>query len=218
MNDIIKLSPRFYSVCIGNKTKSNRLKNAVLRNTRISVYVVCVSVFFAKTKTTKREKVQTGADYQKPTHHKSTNQSISQQQPAAEEAVSGHEASAHSCLTTYFHSPCPALRRQHTPYAITQTSLSLSRARNSSNSPTRRPIRRLLFTHKVPLIVRYLATSAAAAAWYTISIICSSYLSSSNHHRQQSLDHDETKRHANERCWHTQEHQEHCSQLFRCTD
>lgn len=129
MNDIIKLSPRFYSVCIGNKTKSNRLKNAVLTNTRISVYVVCVSVFFfAKTKTTKREKVQTGADYQKSTHHKSTNQSISQhyqQQPAAEEAVSGHEASAHSCLTTYFHSPCPALRRQHTPYAITQTYLSL---------------------------------------------------------------------------------------------
>lgn len=122
MNDIIKLSPRFYSVCIGNKTKSNRLKNAVLRNTRISVHVVCVSdFFFAKTKTTKLEKVQTGADYQKPTHHKSTNQSISQhhQQPAAEEAVSGHEASAHSCLTTYFHSP----------YAITQTSLSLSLAR-----------------------------------------------------------------------------------------
>lgn len=77
MNDIIKLNPRLHSVCIDIKTKKNRPKNVVLRNTRISVFAVCVHVFFAKTKTSKREKVQC-ADYQKSTHHKSTNQSINQ--------------------------------------------------------------------------------------------------------------------------------------------
>lgn len=60
------------------KLKKNHPKNVVLSNTKISVFAVCVYVFFAKTKTSKQRESAVCADYQKSTHHKSTNQSINQ--------------------------------------------------------------------------------------------------------------------------------------------
>lgn len=146
----------------------------VTRNTRISIFAVCVCVFFAKTKTSKREKVQCVQTIKSPLIiNRPINQPTSP--PAATaEAVSGHEA--HSCLTTYFHSPFS--RRQHT-----QSRKHLARTYLIHQTAA---IRRLLFTHKVPLIVRaayILLNSAAAAAWYTQHhpLYLFKYTASSNH-------------------------------------
>lgn len=126
-----------------------------LRNTRISVFAVFERVF-AKTKTSKREKVQC-ADYQKSTHHKSNNQSINQHHYQQQQK---QFLDTKLYLLLFDNIFSLTLLVGAATYAITQT----SRVPNSSNS--RAAIRRLLFTHKVPIIVRYLLLNSAAA-WYT---------------------------------------------------
>lgn len=149
----------------------------VTRNTRISIFAVCVCVFFAKTKTSKREKVQCVQTIKSPLI---INRPINQS--------TNITTSSNSRSSFWTRSPLlfdnifsltlllvGALQHTQSRKHLARTYLIHQTA----------AIRRLLFTHKVPLIVRaaYILLNSAAAAWYTQHhpLYLFKYTASSNH-------------------------------------
>lgn len=147
----------------------------VTRNTRISIFAVCVCVFFAKTKPSKREKVQCVQTIKSPLI---INRPINQSTNITTSSNSRSSFWTRSPLL--FDNIFSLTLLSSATYAITQTSRASAYLIHQTAA-----IRRLLFTHKVPLIVRaaYILLNSAAAAWYTQHhpLYLFKYTASSNH-------------------------------------
>lgn len=174
MNDIIKLSPRFHSVCIDSKTKKIA-RRTWLRETLGSVYSQSVCACFSQKPKLVNERKCSVQTIKSPLI---INRPINQSTNITTSSNSRSSFWTRSPLL--FDNIFSLTLLSSATYAITQTSRASAYLIHQTAA-----IRRLLFTHKVPLIVRaaYILLNSAAAAWYTQHhpLYLFKYTASSNH-------------------------------------
>lgn len=170
MNDIIKLSPRFHSVCIDSKTKKIARRTWFWK-TLGSVYSQSVCACFSqKPKLVNERKCSVQTIKSPLIINRPINQSTN--------ITTSSRSSFWTRSPLLFDNIFSLTLLSSATYAITQTSRAY--LPNSSNSRDK-----AIIVHKVPLIVRaaYILLNSAAAAWYTQHhpLYLFKYTASSNH-------------------------------------